>query len=254
MTVLSSGRSVDRLRPIYRLYRWAWAGLDWLFPPRCGGCGRAGARWCHNCQDRVSLIVPPLCVKCGRSLSAAGRCPACRASQLPYQALRSWAIYDGPLRNAIRRLKYAGDMTLGELLARPMIRMLHELEWVVEVVTPVPLGVTRQAQRGYNQSALLAFPLALSSNLAYRSQALIKVREVRSQVGLSLAERFDNVAGAFQANPKVVSGKTILVVDDVATSGATMQACAVALQEAGARQVYGLTLARADHPEQWLTR
>ena len=77
---------------------------------------------------------------------------------------------------------------------------------------------------------------------------------MRSQVGLSLAERFDNVAGAFQANPKVVSGKTILVVDDVTTSGATMQACAVSLQEAGARQVYGLTLARADHPEQWLTR
>jgi ComF family protein len=124
----------------------------------------------------------------------------------------------------------------------------------VELVTPVPLGVARHAQRGYNQSALLAFPLALSSKLAYGSQALIKVREARSQVGLSLAERFENVAGAFQASPKIVAGKTILIVDDVTTSGATMQACATALLQAGAHQVYGLTLARADHPDQWLTR
>jgi competence protein ComFC len=254
MTMSDFGQSMDHLRPVYRLYRWAWAGLDWLYPPNCGGCDRAGARWCQTCQENVSPINPPICIKCGKSIQGAGRCLSCRANVPPYQALRSWAVYEGPLRNAILRLKYAGDITLGELLARPIIQLLHKLEWEVELVTPVPLGVARQAQRGYNQAALLAFPLALSSKLAYRSQALAKVREIRTQVGLSLAERFENVVGAFQANSKIVSEKTILIVDDVATSGATMQACASALLDAGARQVYGLTLARADHPEQSLKR
>ena len=103
-------------------------------------------------------------------------------------------------------------------------------------------------ERGYNQAALLAWPLALSCGLAYRSKALTKVRDTPSQVGLNLSQRYDNVASAYQASPALVAGRSVLLVDDVTTSGATIQACSTALLAAGALQVYGLTLARAVHP------
>jgi ComF family protein len=158
--------------------------------------------------------------------------------------LRSWAVFEGPIRNALHRLKYKGDIALGEVLARPLVGLFKDMGWAVDLVAPVPLGVARKAERGYNQATLLAQPFALGSRLVFRPEALVKTRDTRTQVGLSAPERRTNVAGAFRANPKVVKNKLVVVVDDVTTSGATIEACAQALLEAGARQVYGLTLAR----------
>jgi predicted amidophosphoribosyltransferase len=123
--------------------------------------------------------------------------------------------------------------------------MLRELSWEVDFITAVPISVARRAQRGYNQAALLALPMALGINVPYRPRVLRKVRETRTQVGLTVTERRENVAQAFQANPSLVRQKSALVVDDVTTSGATIEACAMALLDAGALQVYGLTLAHA---------
>jgi ComF family protein len=134
---------------------------------------------------------------------------------------------------------------LGDALAQPLIAMYRKLNWPVDCVTATPIGVARRAERGYNQATLLALPLALSSGMPYQSKALMKTRETRSQVGLNVTERRENLAGAFLGEPRIVRGKTVLVVDDVATSGATMQACALALLDAGAARVFGLTLARA---------
>lgn len=230
----------------YRMYQWFWAGLDWLYPPSCGGCGDRGARWCSVCQRNTQVVFPPICILCGRSQTNAGTCSHCKAFPPRYTALRSWAVFAGPLRNALHRLKYQGDVSLGDALARPLIDFLVEMEWVVDVITPVPLGVARQEERGYNQAALLARPLALGCKLDYQPLALSRVRDTPSQVGLSLYQRWENVAGAFIANSNIVSGKDVLVMDDITTSGATMQACAEALSTAGARRVFGLTLARAD--------
>ncbi len=133
---------------------------------------------------------------------------------------------------------------MGEALARPLIKLLAELDWDVDLVTPVPLGIARQSQRGYNQAALLARPVSLAYGLPYRPNALTKVRETRSQVGLSAVERRQNVNDAFRGDLKVSKGKSVLVIDDVTTSGATLNACASALLQAGARQVFALTLAR----------
>ena len=119
------------------------------------------------------------------------------------------------------------------------------MDWQVDLVTPVPIGLARRKQRGYNQAALLAFPLALAIGKPFRSQALVKARETPSQVGLTAAQRRENVAQAFQANTKIVAQKSVLIIDDVTTSGATIEACCMALIRAGARQVYGLTLARS---------
>ena len=231
-------------RPVYRLYQLAWAGLDWLYPPQCGGCGSSCSRWCLNCQENTRLIPNSICRLCGRVLTSTGLCSICQDSPPPFTALRSWAVFNGPIRNALHRLKYYRDIALGETLARPMIDMLKELEWDVDLITAVPLGVARQKERGYNQAALLALPLALGSGRAYHPWALMKVRETRSQVGLTSIQRRENVVKAFRAQRSIVSDQRILVVDDVTTSGATLEACASTLLQEGARQVYCLTLAR----------
>jgi len=229
----------------YLIYRWAWVGVDWLYPPTCGGCGESGERWCTTCNEVTRLIHPPFCCQCGRQLNAGDKCYFCDNQPPTYVSMRSWAVYEGSLRNAIQRLKYKGDVALGDVLAVPLSDILLEEEWDVDLVTPVPMERKRVAERGYNQAALLALPLALKMKLTYRPQALKKVRVIVSQVGLSLEDRLKNVRGAFRADDKIVHGKSVLVVDDVVTSGATINECAEALMNAGARCVFGITLARA---------
>jgi competence protein ComFC len=231
--------------PAYRLYRSLWRGLDWLYPPACAGCGGASERWCERCQAGVKRMQGELCPVCGAMEGGPGVCAQCRTTKPHFKQLRAWAVYEGPLRKAIHQLKYKRDLALGEALARPLIELWPGLGWQVDLVLPVPLGVARLAERGYNQSALLARPLALAQRIPYRPQGLRRLRETNSQVELSAAERRLNVRGAFQGGARVVSGKRVLVVDDIATSCATLDACALALLEAGALEVVCLTLARA---------
>lgn len=234
-------------RLAYRFYQWFWSFLDLLFPPNCGGCGKKGARWCSGCQTAAKVISPPVCTCCGRSSRHTGLCTQCAACRPSFTALRSWAVFDGPVRKALHRLKYRGDIPLGEALSRSMLQPYLELDGKPDLIVPVPLSIARFRERGYNQSAFLARPLALSLGLPYSSNALGKIRETRSQVDLHVAERYNNVAGAFKANSALVKGRRILVVDDVTTSGATLEACAEALFNAGAAEVYCLTLARTAH-------
>jgi ComF family protein len=244
MLMPSIERSLGRLRPAYQLYRWAWASLDLVYPPQCGGCGAPGARWCSRCQQCVKPFIAPICEKCGQRAETGSLCSNCRNFPPDYIALRSYAVYSGELRKAIHRLKYEGDMALGEILARPMIQILNATKWSIDLITPVPIGSTRRRERGYNQAALLAWPIALSCGLPYRPHSLERGRETRSQVGLSADERRTNVSGAFTSSASIVKGKNILVIDDVTTSGATIEACTEALLANGAEKVFGLTLAR----------
>ncbi|MFZ2095438.1 MAG: ComF family protein, partial [Anaerolineales bacterium] len=149
------------------------------------------------------------------------------------------------LREAIHKLKYGQDMGLGEVLAEMMISSLKKLNWSLDIVTSVPLGLVRFEERGYNQATLLARPIALSQRIYFSQRLLTRIRETQTQVGLTLKERQENMEGAFRADRRLAEGKNILVVDDVATSGATINACAKALVEAGASRIYGFSLARA---------
>jgi ComF family protein len=149
------------------------------------------------------------------------------------------------MRKAIHRLKYQHDLGLGEILSQYMVRGYLIQKWQVDLVIPVPLSLDRLAERGYNQASLLAKPFSFTLDLDFRPQALTRVRETRSQVGLSAQERRTNVQEAFLAKPKEVESRKILLIDDVTTTGSTLNACAAALMEAGAAQVYCLTLARA---------
>ncbi len=229
----------------YELYRWKWSVLDWLFPPTCGGCDIPGERWCPDCQKKTARIQAPICESCGQSTYGDVLCARCIDAPSKMTSIRSWAVFEDPVREALHRVKYRRDVALAEALTRPIIEYARGLEWPLDMVAPIPLSSERQKERGYNQAALLAKPIALGLGLKYCHNALTRGRDTRSQVGLSLDQRRQNVDGAFHASPTLVAGKAVLVVDDVATSGSTLDACAEALWQAGADNVYGMTLARA---------
>lgn len=142
-------------------------------------------------------------------------------------------------------MKYRRNIGLGESIALQMVGFAQSLDWTVEMLIPVPLGKNRLKERGYNQVGLVARPLAHHMGWKYEPRALWKARETRSQVGLSLSQRRENVHNAYQAKPNVVKRKTVLIMDDVATTGSTISACTEALLSAGAQDVYVLTIARA---------
>lgn len=185
-----------------------------------------------------------MCKICGKELLHSNYCGDCQVIRPSFTAACAWTRYEGPIQRAIKKLKYAGDLGLADILARNLIELLHTQHWDVDLIVPVPQGIARRAERGYNQSALLARPLALTTGIPSNFNCLQKIRTTKSQVGLSLRERRQNVKDAFSAKSKYVTGRNILVVDDVLTSGATLDACAAALKSAGARNVYGITLAR----------
>jgi ComF family protein len=217
-----------------------------IFPPVCGGCGRTGFRWCPDCQARVPRVAEPICEKCGIPIRKAGLCEKCQSNPPVYRLMRSWAVFDSPIQNALHTLKYRRNITgFGDALATQMADFVRSLYWSLDLIVPVPLGRKRLQERGYNQVALVARPLAYELGLVYAPNALWKMRETRSQVGLNMLERKENVSKAYQAHPLAVKRKSVLLMDDVATTGSTILACTEALLSAGAQEVYALTIARA---------
>ena len=159
--------------------------------------------------------------------------------------MRSWAVFDEPIQSALHTMKYRRNIGIGDSLARQLAEFVRRLGWDVDLLIPVPLGKIRLKERGYNQVGLVAQPLAYEVGLQYVPNALWKSRETRSQVGLSISQRRENVQKAYQTDPEIVKRKSILLMDDVATTGSTIQSCTETLLSAGADSVYALTIARA---------
>ena len=237
---------MSRIPWSYRLYRLTWSALDLMFPPVCGGCGKTGSRWCSDCQSRVPRINRPYCEICGiPTRKGADICERCKANPPAYRKMRSWAVFDSPVQNALHTLKYRRNISLGDSIALSMMDFMQSLAWEIDMLVPAPLGGERFRERGYNQVALVARPLAYEMEWEYAPEALQKVRETRSQVGLTVLERRENVSKAYQADRGRVNRKTVLLMDDVSTTGSTISSCTEALLAAGAREVYALTMARA---------
>lgn len=232
-------------RPGYWVYHYFWTAIDWVYPPMCGGCSKFGERWCICCQNQVVQLFMDLCPKCGKPEPGGKLCPSCQYVKHPFEAIRSWGRYSGPLREAIHQLKYKKDIGIAEALSKHLIELLNILNWSIDIITVVPLGPKRMLERGFNQSSLLARPLSLATGISYQPGALVRTRETPSQVGLSANDRHENVKDAFIASANLIKNKAILIVDDVTTTGSTLSSCSQALVAAGARQVYGMTLARA---------
>lgn len=226
-------------------YRGFWTALDWIYPPVCIGCGEPGYRLCTKCLEKIQFLTGSICRKCGHPISKnAELCKTCADAPPAYDSLRSLARYEGVVRECVHALKYENNQSLGEFFSSWMAELVHDSGWLVDMVIPVPLSPIRMVERGYNQSALLARPLAISLGIRYKPYGLERIRNTRSQVELSAEERRHNVAGAFEAIPDIVREKQVLLIDDVTTTGSTIKECTLALKAAGASAVYCLTLAR----------
>jgi ComF family protein len=244
---------IDRLGPM----------VDWLYPPRCRGCarifhGRDAEYFCLACWKKIQLIARPMCSLCGRPFPEASGddhvCGGCLARPPQFTRAWAWACYpreeaeEHPLRQAIQRFKYGRKVSLGKPLGQLMSHGCREFlrECEADLIIPVPLHPKRLRWRGFNQALLLGRQMSRAYGLPVDPFTLRRIRETPPQTQLTEEERRRNVRNAFALAPgRSVQDKKVLLVDDVYTSGATVNECSRTLWRAGAAEVCVVTLARA---------
>ena len=227
------------------LHVWARALLDLFYPPHCVVCERSGSWLCNDCLAGIVPLPTPRCPHCGRPVPVPRLCSECRVQPSFLMGIRSAGYYATPLREAIHALKYQGVRVLAEPLGELLMAAWRQDPLPVSTIVPVPLHRSRLRYRGYNQAALLARAFGRRASLPIVADCLVRSRATRSQVGLNAAERRTNVQAAFACTSDALRGERVLLVDDVFTTGATLEACAEALLEGGAVGVWAFTLARA---------
>lgn len=236
---------------LYRLSDWMWVLWDALFPPRCVQCGRVGYRLCPSCWTALSPLPENRCPRCAHPLPTSQTlCPYCQHPRWRLDRVEALYPYQGPWRQAIQALKYRRDKGLALLFAQKAWEKLQELSWPISCVIPIPLDRHRQRERGYNQVDLWARRLAQALGWPYHPRALERIRTTSSQVGLKRDARWANMRGAFRASRRDVQGCRVLLMDDVLTTGATLNEAAQALLRAGAVAVYGFVLARTVYAQE----
>jgi ComF family protein len=239
---------------------------DAVFPPRCAGCRAWNeSLFCENCRAQLRRLRAPICARCGKEFDALAKvtpdsiCADCRANRYhsapQLDRRRAPLEYSGPVRQAVHAFKYRGCTAL----AAPLAEWLREYSRhddagiplnEISVIVPVPLHSLRRWRRGYNQSALLAREFGELTNIPVL-EILRRVRHTQPQIALDAIHRADNVRGAFalderRAQQEYSRFQSVLLIDDVATTGATLEECACVLKAGGVQTVYALTFARRD--------
>lgn len=204
-----------------------------------------GVWLCDSCRAGLKPVLPPVCPLCGRPTDRPQICSHCRLAPLQIDGIRSVLYFDGALRTAIHALKYRNARHLADPLGEMMGSYWQAHHIPADVIVPVPLHPSRERARGYNQSTLLAYKLGEITGLPVRENLLARIRATAPQVELGAEARRENVRGAFYCAPVSATGLHVLLVDDVCTTGSTLEACSQALRAGGARSVWALTLARA---------
>jgi competence protein ComFC len=219
--------------------------LDLLFPPRCVGCGSEGSFLCFHCKSALDYLPPPLCPRCGIPLPEGSNCYTCKNYDREIDGIRSLFPLNGVVHQAVLQFKYQNVKALAAQLAELMGEYLRVHRMHADILVPVPLHPRRLRERGYNQSSLLAVELGRLTSWPVVEGVLLRIKNTPPQTKTKSAEeRRQNVAGAFSCLGRRLSGRHVLLIDDVCTSGATLDSCATALKRAGAASVWGLTLAR----------
>jgi len=237
--------------------RFGRAVLDFLYPPLCMTCRalvRDSGNLCPDCWKKIVFLEGPMCSCCGLpfdfDIGTGTRCASCLAKPPAFDSARSVMRYDEASREPILALKRADRHDLVPAFARWLERSGHDLIAEADVIVPVPLHRWRLWSRRFNQSALLVRALSRLTGKPAQMRVLVRVRPTRSQGDMPSAKaRRRNVRGAFKANPvAAIRSRSVLLIDDVLTTGATVDACARALKRAGATKVLVLTLARVVRP------
>jgi ComF family protein len=227
---------------------------DVVFPPRCPSCRayvEADGNFCSACFSKLRMIDAPLCACCGIPfvvvVEAETRCPTCLDSPPDFDVARAALVYDGISAPLITALKFHDQWAGLSRYTQMMLRLGRPLLEGADMLIPVPLHWRRLLRRKFNQSALLAYSISDQTGVPCMPDVLERVHYTKPQMRLSRAERLKNVKRAFAVSPEaeaLLTGKTVVLVDDVVTTGATANACALALKKAGAREVRVLALAR----------
>jgi len=232
-----------------------------LFPPICSFCDALGTEeplaLCGSCRAALKWVSPPFCAHCGRplpgpSLEGITYCGRCLSDPPPYTRARYAVFYEGELREGLLRFKYGAELHAGAALSVLLIEAFRKY-WRIEdfhLIVPIPVHRKRLVKRGFNQALLLAKKLSRATGIPVGPRTLVKTRDTRPQVGLSLKERKVNLRKSFGiARTQDVRDRSILVVDDVATTGTTLAEASRTILDAGAQSVQALALAlRADGP------
>jgi ComF family protein len=219
--------------------------LDLLFPRWCVGCGGEGSFLCQSCQHSLPRIEPPICSRCGKPQAGGQLCLGCVEWPAAIDGIRSPFRFEGTTREAVHQLKYRNLRALAPLLAGLLNDYLRTHPMPGEVLVPVPLHRKRLRERGYNQSRLLSEELGKLNGLPVVADCLVRQINNPPQARTSTVdERRENVVGVFDCRDDRLRGKQVLLIDDVATSGATLDACAAVLKASGAVSVWALTFAR----------
>jgi ComF family protein len=236
-----------------RITEVADAVVSVVLAPACAACAQVLEKptqgpVCETCWQSIRALTPPLCDRCGDPLATwrasdapAGLCPRCRRARRFVDRGRAIGAYDGALRAIIHALKYEGRRSLARPLGALMRRRGAEILDGAVCAIPVPLHGSRRRHRGFNQAADLAGEVGLPVVAALR-----RARATESQIALPAARRHRNVRDAFAAtaDAAVLAGSVVVLIDDVSTTGATLEACARVLKESGVREVRALTVAR----------
>ncbi len=237
----------------------AGALLGVVFPAECRVCGGVYAEAtrlpvCSLCLESFLPLKDPLCEICGRPVPAvlaaspvAPRCQLCRRGVYSFDRARSFAAYDPAMTSAILLLKYEAVRPLANWFSARLAEVFasNAKEFPVDIVVPVPLHPARLRERGFNQAELLARPLARRLGLEMRSELLVRTKPRPDKLRLSRQERWRTVRGAYEAREGArIDNLRVLLVDDVLTTGATLDACSRALRHGGAKGVFCLTVAR----------
>jgi ComF family protein len=219
--------------------------LNFLFPPRCVSCGKGGAFLCQKCHNKLIYLQPPLCTRCSKPIRTGTICQKCQSQTWDIDGICSVFKYGGAIRQAIIQFKYQNIKALDGPLSHFMMGYLRKHPLSFDIIIPVPIHERRLRERGYNQSLLLAQKLSYMTRSPVVEGALIRTKNTPHQASSdSVEQRRKNIRNAFKCSSHGISGKRILLIDDVCTSGATLNSCATSLKSAGAASVWGLTLAK----------
>jgi ComF family protein len=223
------------------------AALDLLFPQWCIGCGKEGSYICGSCRHSLETIFPPVCPRCGRpqpGTASAAECSNCAGRLTSIRSVNAPFLFTGVIRDAIHEFKYRNLRALGPELAQLLFEYFRLNPVPGDVFVPVPLHPKRFKERGYNQSAVLARELGRLTGLPVIGDCLIRTKFISSQArSAGVSERQNNVTGAFARRDGRLAGRQVILIDDVSTSGATLESCAGTLMAAGAAAVRGLVIA-----------